>query len=396
MNLKSALWRRPLALSGRVATVSIGSVPRKMLVGAFIAILGCGVCAAAADGSVQAAPSPATGADGSLAFETANGSGAAVLDRANAFMATLDNGQRTALVQAYTFANAARWHTYPQWGLSRGQARLGLALGTLSDAQWSALNALLAAATGSGSNEGFDEIQQHLAADDWIRRNGGREGYGRGNFYIAFLGAPSDTGIWQLQFGGHHLALTHTYRDGVLVGATPSFRAIEPHAVVELDGITIRPQRDEWQAFVSLLASLDPVQTAAAELGRQQSELLLGPEARRKDWNFPARAEGIPAMSLSQTQRALLLHAIGLYVNDVADADAELILARYQRELDATYLGFSGSTSLARTGDYVRIDGPSVWIELVMDPPYSTDQPHVHAVWRDKRTDYGGTRPGDR
>ncbi len=69
------------------------------------------------------------------------------------------------------------------------------------------------------------------------------------------------------------------------------------------------------------------------------------------------------------------------------------VRALAERELDATYLGFSGSTSLTRTGDYVRIDGPSVWIELVMDPPYSTDKPHVHAVWRDKRTDYGGTRP---
>jgi hypothetical protein len=29
----------------------------------------------------------------------------------------------------------------------------------------------------------------------------------------------------------------------------------------------------------------------------------------------------------------------------------------------------------------------------VMDPPYMADGPHVHAVWRDKRTDYGGTRP---
>jgi hypothetical protein len=114
---------------------------------------------------------------------------------------------------------------------------------------------------------------------------------------------------------------------------------------------------------------------------------------RNKDWNFPVRTQGIAVSSLDEEQRALLMKAISLYVNDVADANAASILARYKSELDATYLSFSGSTSLTSTGDYVRIDGPSVWIELVMDPPYSTNQPHVHAVWRDKRTDYGGTRP---
>lgn len=378
---------------GPGAAVSIGTVRHRTLLGALVAVLACGGCTAA-DRSGPTASSPATGPDGVSASEASADSGSAVLVRANAFMETLDSDQRTALVQPYTFANAARWHTYPQWGLSRRQARLGLGLGTLSDTQWSALDALLAVATGSGSNEGHDEIRQHLAVDDWIGRNGGGEGYGRSSFYVAFLGTPSDLGIWQLQFGGHHLALSHTYRDGALAGATPSFRAIEPHAVIEDGGISLRPQRDEWEAFVSLLASLDPAQTAAAELGETQDELLLGPEARHKDWNFPARAEGIAAAALSRPQRALLLNAIALYVNDVADADAARILARYERELDATYLGFSGSTSLARTGDYVRIDGPSVWIELVMDPPYSTDEPHVHAVWRDKRTDYGGTRPG--
>lgn len=86
------------------------------------------------------------------------------------------------------------------------------------------------------------------------------------------------------------------------------------------------------------------------------------------------------------------MRAISLYVNDISDPEAAAILARYESELGSTHLAFSGSTSLTNTGDYVRIDGPSVWIEMVMDPPYSTDRPHIHAVWRDKHTDYGGSR----
>jgi hypothetical protein len=363
---------------------------RTTLTSALIFMLGIGGCLAVE--TSEQATSPQTRSGNAVAFRPSEDSGAIVLERANALIATLSDAQRAALLQEYTFANAARWHTYPQWALGRSRARTGLRLSSLSAEQWDVLNALLAAATGSGRNEGYDEIQQHLAADDWIGQNGGGKGYGRGNFYIAFLGTPSNTGTWQLQFGGHHLALTNTYRGGVLVGATPSFRGIEPHTAIRYGGATLRPQLDELEAFVALVASLDPRQRGAAELADEQDEMLLGPEARNKDWNFPARAQGVPASSLSREQRALLMKAISLYVNDVADANAAAILARYERELDSTYLSFSGSASLTRTGDYVRIDGPSVWIELVMDPPYSTRQPHIHGVWRDKRTDYGGTR----
>ncbi len=345
----------------------------------------------AASPGAHAAP-VLTAVGGAVAAESVAQSGAAVLAGARAFLDSLSEDQRAVAVHPYTFANAARWHTFPQASLGRSRARLGLRLGDLSEAQTRAFGALLAAATGGGKNQGFDEIRQHLAVDDWIAAHGGGRDYGRGNFYVAFLGAPAATGVWQLQFGGHHLALNHTYRDGVLAGATPSFRAAEPHNPIQYGGVELRPQRDEWEAFGRLLASLEPEQVAAAKLRKKQEVLMLGPEVKHKDWNFPAAAQGLAGSSLSAPQKALLLEAIGHYVDDVCAPDAAAIVARYARELDATLLGFSGSTALSRTGDYVRIDGPSVWIELVMDPPHSTDQPHVHAIWRDKHDDYGGTR----
>ncbi|MFK4073728.1 DUF3500 domain-containing protein [Ectopseudomonas khazarica] len=366
---------------------------RAALSGALVAGLGCTGCNASglAEQSVSSSAAfslPAT-------TEVTRESGRTVLQKANAFMETLSDTQRDALVQRYTFANAARWHTYPQRDLSRREARLGLSLGELSQRQLQALNALLTVATGSSRNDGYDEIQQHLAADDWLRQNGGRDGYGREHFYVAFLETPTESDTWQLQFGGHHLALSNTYRGGVLVGATPSFRAIEPQAPIQHNGLVLAPQIDEWKAFIEVLASLDSAQASAAKLSRSQDELLLGPETGNKDWNFPARPQGVAASALSAKQRALLLKAISLYVNDVSDADAALILGRYERELDTTHLSFSGSASLTRAGDYVRIDGPSVWIELAIERPYSTNQLHTHSVWRDKSTDYGGTRPNN-
>ena len=66
-------------------------------------------------------------------------------------------------------------------------------------------------------NEGWDEIQQILNADEYLLANGAGDMYGIGNYYIAFLGTPGTTGTWQLQFGGHHLAFANTYSDGILV-----------------------------------------------------------------------------------------------------------------------------------------------------------------------------------
>jgi hypothetical protein len=91
-------------------------------------------------------------------------------------------------------------------------------------------------------------------------------------------------------------------------------------------------------------------------------------------------------------QRNLLRSAIASYVCDADDTSAATIMEIYDQELDQTYLSFDGSAALATTDDYVRIDGPSVWFEMIMDGPWSFDEAHPHSVWRDKRSDYGGTR----
>lgn len=316
---------------------------------------------------------------------------------AQAFADTLDDAQLAALYQDYTFANAANWSNFPDAllsgrpGNSTGDGgRVGLQTDSLTSEQWSALETLLAAVTGSAANEGFEEIMQHLAADDYLADAGGGDSYGRGNFFIAFLGTPSDAGTWELQFGGHHLALANTYVDGLLASATPSFRGIEPLTTVEVDGEEVIPEQQEQAAFAELLASLSADQLAAAELSQSFNDILLGPGT---DWAFPETAEGIAGSTLTTDQQALLLAAISKYVGDIADADAAAILAKYESELAETYLSFAGSGDMTEIGDYVRIDGPSVWIEFSMQRGIVLSGAHPHAVWRDKLNDYAGLTP---
>ena len=387
-----------------------------------------GTSAATASSAGSSASSSGSGsatssAASSLASaETSSGSGD-VVALAEAFAATLTDEQKASLNQAYTFANAANWSNLPNGLLTGGgmggggtggppsgmtgapsgmtgapsggtgtgtqssTGRVGLQTDSLSDEQWTALEALLAAATGSAENEGFDEIVQHLAADDYLADNGGGDTYGRGNYYIAFLGTPSDTGTWELQFGGHHLALANTYSGGALAGATPSFRGIEPFSTVEVDGVTVQPEQQEQEAFAALLTSFDATQAAAAKLSTSYSDILLGPG---KDWAFPTTAEGVVGSDLTEAQKALLLAAINTYVGDIDDADAATILAKYESELDQTYVSYSGTTDMTSQGDYIRIDGPSVWIEFSMQNGIVLSGAHPHAVWRDKQTDYAG------
>ncbi len=318
--------------------------------------------------------------------ETTGGSDIVAL--AEAFAATLSDDQQTELYQDYTLENASNWSNLPNGGGPSGE-RVGVSTGDLSDEQFAALETLLVAATGSAVNEGYDEILQHLAADDYLASLGEDEVYGSDNFAVAFLGTPSDSGTWQFQFGGHHLAVSNTYTDGVLAGATPSFRGIEPMPEFEQDGVTVMPELQEQAAFVAFLASLTSEQLATATTSDSYTDILLG---AGEDWAFPTTSEGLQGSELSDEQKALLLAAINTYVNDVTDADAATILEGYESDLDDTYFLFSGSSALdmESAGDYVRIDGPSVWIEYSTQTAVTVGGTHPHAVWRDRVTDYGG------
>jgi hypothetical protein len=266
---------------------------------------------------------------------------------------------------------------------------VGISIGDLTDEQLKAFTALLKAATGSSSGLGYDEIVQQLNADDYLQANGGGDDYGRANFYVALLGSPQDSGTWEFQFGGHHLAVANTYVDGKLFGATPAFRGVEPNDPFQLNGQTNQPLKVKATAFRALLAGLSADQLTTAKLADTYSDLVLGPG---QDWAFPTSSEGVQVSTLTAGQKQLVLAAVATYVNDIADKDAAAILAAYKSELEDTYVAYSGTTALTEQNDYVRIDGPSVWIEFSMQHGIVLSGNHPHSVWRDRNTDYGGTK----
>jgi len=302
-----------------------------------------------------------------------------------AFKATLSTSQIATAFISYNFTNAKKWSNLP----AAMSARNGIRLGDLSSTQLAAAKALIQEITGTTTNEGYSEVQQVWAADDWLVSDGkAGSDYGSGNYYLAILGTPSTSGTFEILETGHHKTVANTYVNGVLVGATPEFSAVEP--ISWTNGSTYAPISQERDAFVAFLASLSSTQLATAKTSATYSDLVLVPG---KEWSFPTTFSGLQGNALTSAQKTNLLNVIKTYTGDVDDANAATILNTYTNELDNTYVLYSGTTAMTTKYDYFQISGPHVWIEFIIAGGivYS-NQNHIHSIWRDRVNDYGGTK----
>ncbi|TRX32037.1 DUF3500 domain-containing protein [Flavobacterium sp. ZT3R18] len=302
----------------------------------------------------------------------------------DAFKATLTATQIASLQLAYTFSNIKTWSNLP----AAMSARLGLKFSTLSAAQLVAAKAIVKEMSGTTVNEGYDEVEQLWLADDYLNANGGGSDYGTGNYYIAFFGTPSSSGTFEIMMTGHHKTVANTYKDAALIAATPHFAAIEPLSFTT-NGTTYAPINQEKLAFAAILAGLSTTELATAKSSSTFSDLLLGPNA---NWSFPTTKSGLICSGLTSAQKTLVINAIKTYTNDIDDTNAATILATYTSEIDNTYILYSGTTALDTKNDYVRIDGPHVWIEFSVQGGIVMSGVHHHSVWRDRVNDYGTTK----
>jgi hypothetical protein len=168
-------------------------------------------------------------------------------------------------------------------------------------------------------------------------------------------------------FGGHHLAFGSTYKDGVMTGATPLFRGVEPFTTFRENGRENAPMPQEQAAFAAMIGGLNDAERAKARLPQTYTDL-------------------------SQDKQGLVMRAIETYVRDVDPPNADTILPKYRAELVDTHVAYSGTPTVDAENDYVRIDGPSLWIEFSMQPGRVVPGIHPHSVWRDRAADYGGHR----
>ena len=202
--------------------------------------------------------------------------------------------------------------------------------------------------------------------------------FGATNYMIAFLGKPSKTTPWILQLGGHHLAINIYYK-GTTGAATPYHVAAQPTVWKDDQGKTHDPLAPMRESLHGLLISLTPEQSKQAKLEARFNDVYVGPG---KDGKFPAKSEGVPVSELSDASKDFVKKAIAAWTGDSPQGAEYRKL--YEAELDKVKVSYSGTTNLSDRGDYVRIDGPRVWIEFA-----TQGSDHVHTIWRDRLTDYG-------
>jgi hypothetical protein len=273
-----------------------------------------------------------------------------------------------------------RWSNLP----SPLVERRGIRMGDLTDTQRANVMALLKEAL---SADGYRKVNDIMRGDEVLRVNGdGRArppgvsspAFGFGNYWLAFLGTPSITAPWMLQFGGHHLAINLTL-GGSSASMTPSLPAAQP-AKYTFEGREIRPLGAENDKAFALINALDQAQRKQAILSYQVADLVLGP---REDGRM-IQPEGIRATALTAKQQEMLLNLAREWAHIVADAFGQPRMAELKANLPQTYFAWSGPTT-SGSASYFRIQGPTLVIEYA--PQGSVD--HIHTIYRDPTNDYG-------
>ncbi len=355
---------------------------------------------------------------------------ARIVSAADAFLSSLEASQRQQVIYAFNDnEQRVKWSNLPTGFVPRS----GINFKQMSAPQRDAAMKLLAVVLSPMGLEKVEEIRQ---ADDDFKSNGSRRGpggrggrppggpppggqngpppqfggpngpgqggpngrgpggpggrppggdmFGSDLYYISFLGKPSSSTPWMLQFGGHHLALNITIAGakGVL---TPTLTGAQP-AAFKLNGKTIRPIGRESDKGLALVQSLDDKQRQKAVLNYTVSDLVLGPGQDDKK----IAPEGLKASEMNATQQAMLLEVIGEWAGILNESSAAARMAELKADLSETWFAWSGPTTGeagSNISAYYRIQGPHLVIEYA--PQHDEPTNHVHTIYRDPTNDYG-------
>ena len=375
-------------------TARIASI-LSMTLGLFAALTATGL---AQRGRTPAAPSSASPSDAT----------ARIVAAAQAVLTSLDEAGRAKVQFPFEGPQRTKWSNFPS-GIFQ---REGVKLADLTAPQRAAIDTLLSTAL---SADGYRKVHDIMRADGVLGRGQGGAGRGPGGggpppgaggpppggggppqggggrggrggtlrfaedeYYLAFLGTPSATAPWMLQFGGHHLAINLTMA-GSQATMAPSLPAAQP-AVYEFEGRTIRPLGNENDKAFALINALSDAQRGQAIIGSRVADLVLGPGQDGKT----IQPEGIRASALTAPQQTMLLEIVREWAGIPHDAFAQPRMAEIRTNLPDTFFAWSGPTT-AGSAAYFRIQGPTLVIEYA--PQGGVD--HIHTIYRDPTNDYG-------
>lgn len=320
----------------------------------------------------------------------------AMMQNANAFLASLTPEQRAKAVMSFDEEERFVWQESPG-------PRSGVVLKELNEAQKKLAMALLRTGVGDG---GYQRIQMSMVRETVLsalqKTPEGQAVRDPALFYITIFGTPSATDPWGWTFEGHHLSTHFTVR-GNQVATAPMFLGSQPNDLpaARLEGTALAaagkippamagrimgPEEDKARA---LLQALDAKQRAMAVFDRTEkrdADMISGINTRRVT---PLGSPGLPARQMNAQQKALLVALVEEYLTRIpADVAAERRRVLLEgAALDGISFQWAGGTEPGQAHAYI-VQGPTFLIEYAQNRNNAVG--HVHTLWRDFNGDFGG------
>lgn len=306
-----------------------------------------------------------------------------IQDAAEAFVASLEPGQRARTLFPVDSEVWRQWSNIHPWIM-----RHGVCLDELSPSQRSRALAVLQA---SLSGRGYDTARDVMKLNETIREITGKDDeYGEWLYWLSILGTPSATEPWGWQLDGHHL-IVNCFVLGDQIVLTPMFMGSEPVAAESGKYAGTRVFAAEERDGLTLARSLSPTQLDKTILARELPGELF--TAAFRD-NFELRYEGIAYGQLGDGQQRLLLDLIDTYLGRVRPGHATIRTDEVKRHLGQTYFAWIGGIE-EHAVFYYRVHSPVLLIEFDHQRgiAFDNDEPtrnHIHTVVRTPNgNDYG-------
>ena len=202
-------------------------------------------------------------------------------------------------------------------------------------------------------------------------------------YAFSFFGQPSESGTWGWRVEGHHLSLNFTIVNGHLFASAPRFLGANPAEVAHGELAGVRTLSGEEYLARELIKSMNDEQLAKAVFSRRAYRDIVTGSAETVS---PLDPVGITAAELNRNQKDLLGRLIDEYVSALPPEIARQRMAVIRAEdPDRIRFGWAGGLEAGRP-HYYRLQGRHFLIEY---DNVQNGANHVHTVWRDFEGDFG-------
>ena len=317
----------------------------------------------------------AAGAADSAAAQSAASATSTMLDAANAFLATLEQEQKTKAMLPFNSEERFRWFYTPV-------SRKGIPLKELKAPQRQAALALLRAGL---SEKGYSKAETIRRLEEVLHEIEGGSGPTRDPdlYFFTFFGEPTATGAWGWRYEGHHCSQNWTIVNGQSIGSSPQFFGANPAEVREGPMKGTRVLKAEEDLGRALVKSLTAEQRAEAVVSATAPGDILTSNTRKAAIQ---EDKGVAYSKLNKDQQGTLMALIEEYLSAQPRTEARQRLEKIRRSgFDNVKFAWMGGLEKGQ-GQYYRIQGSTFLIEY---DNTQNNANHIHCVWRDFNGDWG-------